>query len=103
MHTYLQRLRSVGASAFVRVAHGRPDVFVLRIGVQVELNGDAVGECLQAHAWSGDAVDVQVADDVLGEVLHFVEVRLTQAPRRVHGQDHIGRLSASWVTANVAY
>ena len=46
---------------------------------------------------TGETIDVQVADNVLGEVLHFVEVRLAEAPRRVHGQNHIGRLTASWV------
>ena len=50
---------------------------------------------------TGETVDVQVADDVLGEVLHFVEVRLAEASRRVNGQDHIGRLTASWVAGKV--
>ena len=64
----------------------------------MELDGHLIGERLQADTGSGSgAVDVQVADDILREVEHFVEVALSEAVGRVESKNDIDRV-AFWET-----
>ena len=64
----------------------------------MELDGHVTGERLQPDTGPRrDAVDVQVADDILREVEHLVEVALSEAVGSVEGKNDIDRV-ALWET-----
>ena len=97
--SYLQRQGGVGASTLVWVADGRPDVRIVRVGIQVKLDRCTVGEGLQTNTGLRLAFNVQVADDVLGEVQDFIKVALAETTGRIKSQDYVGGVTC-WNTAN---